>query len=115
MLYGGKIWRALYLANSLFRSIGDFKFGDSPTARNVFNRHMPRLINGCEHLLELQLTYKHNEIEVLKSKKSMDVFEVERCVRGHHIYKQVWTPFIGKELTYSRDSKHCRLWYIALL
>ena len=25
----------------------------------------------------------------------MDVFEVESCVRGHHI----WTPFVGEELT----------------
>jgi len=66
--------------NWLFRSIGDFKFGDSLTARDVFNMHALRLIDGCEHLLELQLTCKHNEIEVLKSKKSMDVFEVESCV-----------------------------------
>jgi len=62
--------------NWLFQSIGDFKFGDS-----------------C----------KRNEIEVLKSKKSMDVFEEESCMQGHHTYKQVWTPFVGKELTYSRD------------
>ena len=52
---------------------------------------MSRLTNGCglelsEHLLETT-TGKHtaNEIEELKSKKSMDVFEVESCVRGHHI------------------------------
>ena len=74
------------MANWLFRSIGDFKFGNSLTARNVFNRRTLRLIDSCEHSLELQLTCKCNEIEVLKNKKSMDVFEVERCVRGHHIY-----------------------------
>jgi len=68
-----------------------------------FNRHTLRIINGCKRSLELQLACKRNEIEVLKSKKSKDIFEVESCVRGHHIYKQVWTPFIGKELTYSRD------------
>jgi len=79
--YSGKTWWALYLANWLFRSIGDFKFGDSPTAHDVFN---VRLIDGCERLLELQLA-SANEIEVLKSKKGMDVFEVESCVRGHHI------------------------------
>ena len=66
--------------NWLFWSIGDFKFGNSLTARDVFNRSTPRLIDGCEGLLELQLTCKHNEIEVLKSKKSMHVFEVESCV-----------------------------------
>jgi len=78
--YSRKIWRALYLANWLFRSIGDIKFGDSLSARDVFNRRMLRLINGCEHLLELQLTCKRNEIEALKSKKSKDVFEVESGV-----------------------------------
>jgi len=36
ILYSRKIWRALYLANWLFRSIGDFKFGDSPTTRDAF-------------------------------------------------------------------------------
>ena len=35
----------------------------------------------------LQLT-SINKIEVLKSKKSIivDVFEVESCMQGHHIY-----------------------------
>ena len=28
----------------------------------------------------------------------MDVFEVESCLRGHHIYEHIWTPFVGKEL-----------------
>jgi len=65
--YGGKIWRALYLANWLFRSIGDFKFGDSLTARDVFNGRTLRLIDGCERLLELQLT-SINEIKMLKGK-----------------------------------------------
>ena len=52
---------------------------------------MPRLIDGCglglsEHLLQTTTGKRTvNEIEVLKSKKSMDVLEVESCVRGHHI------------------------------
>jgi len=79
-----KNWQALYLANWLFWSIDNFKFGDSLAACDVSNKCTLRLIDGFEHLLELQLT-----IEVLKtSKKSIDVF-VESCVQGHHIYKQV--------------------------
>ena len=31
-------------------SIGDLKFRDSPTARDVFNRRTPRLIDGCQRL-----------------------------------------------------------------
>ena len=86
------------MANWLFRSIGDFKFTDSPTARDVFNRCTLRLIDGCERLLELQLTCKHKQDQSVEKYESMDVFEVESCVQGHHIYKQVWTPFVGKEL-----------------
>ena len=76
-----------HLVNWLFWSIGDFKFGNSLATHDVFNRRTLRLIDRCEHLLELQLTTV-NEIEMLKSKKSMDAF-VESIVRGHHIYKQV--------------------------
>ena len=51
--------------------------------------------------MSLQLT-GINKIEVLKS-ESMDVFEVDSCVQGHHIYKQVWTPFVGEDIDmYSR-------------
>ena len=58
---------------------------------DVFNMRMLRLTNGCglglsEHLLETAAGKRTvNEIEELKSKKSMDVFKVESCVRGHHI------------------------------
>ena len=45
---------------------------------------------------------------MLKSKKSMDVFEVESCVRGHHIYKDVWTPFVGEELTCTHEIENTK-------
>jgi len=66
-----------------------------------------KLIDGCglglsERLLE-STAESINEIEVSKSKKSMDVFEMESCVRGHHIYKQIWTLFVGEELTCTRE------------
>ena len=28
----------------------------------------------------------------------MDEFTVESVVRGHHIYKTIWTPYIGEKL-----------------
>ena len=31
------------------------------------------------------------------------VYEKESVVRGHHIYKTVWTPVIGEELPVERD------------
>ena len=33
----------------------------------------------------------------------MDVFEVESSVRGHHVYMQEWTPFIGEKLECQRE------------
>ncbi len=28
---------------------------------------------------------------------------IESVIRGHHIYKQVWTPFVGEELTLNQE------------
>ena len=33
----------------------------------------------------------------------MNVFEVESSVRGHHVYMQEWTPFIGEKLECQRE------------
>ena len=33
----------------------------------------------------------------------MDVLEVESSVRGHHVYMQEWTPFIGEKLECQRE------------
>ena len=29
---------------------------------------------------------------------------IESCVRGHHVYKQVWAPFIGEELVCKKEN-----------
>ena len=33
----------------------------------------------------------------------MDVLEVESSMRGHHVYMQEWTPFIGEKLECQRE------------
>ena len=37
--------------------------------------------------------------------KEMPVFsfEVQYCIRGYHIYKAVWTPYIGETMPCSRE------------
>ena len=30
-------------------------------------------------------------------------FEVQSCIRGYHIYKAVWTPYIGETLPCFRE------------
>ena len=77
---------------------------------------MPRLINGWGLRLSecsLETTAdkrKRDQIRSVESKKSMDVFEVESCVRGHHIYKHVWTHSLEKtcprEIENTKDPFH---------
>ena len=30
-------------------------------------------------------------------------FEAQSCIRGYHIYKAVWTPYIGETMPCSRE------------
>ena len=37
----------------------------------------------------------------------MEAFESEQqVVRGHHIYKDIWTPFVGEELVCLQESSN---------
>jgi len=70
---------------------------------------MLRLIDGCDlRLSERLLGTTADKRKLLKSKKSMEVFEVESCVQGHHIYKHVWTSFIGEELTCTHEIENTK-------
>ena len=42
--------------------------------------------------------------ETFRSLESMESYESEQVVRGHHVYKSVWTPFIGEELICHQES-----------
>jgi len=37
-------------------------------------------------------------------RERMETFESEQVARGHHVYKAVWTPFIGEELIFRQES-----------
>ena len=34
----------------------------------------------------------------------LDSFKLSSFVRGHHIYKEIWTPVVGEELQLQRES-----------
>ena len=51
------------------------------------------LLSMCTH------TWHNNHTHKLNS-KVMDEFTVESIVRGHHIYKTIWTPYIGEKLSF---------------
>ena len=38
----------------------------------------------------------------------MEVYEVNSIVRGHHVFKEIWTPFIGQDLECKRDVSNTR-------
>ena len=37
-------------------------------------------------------------------------FSLESVVRGHHVYKRVWTPFIGEQLTLKHEEDNANDW-----
>ena len=36
----------------------------------------------------------------------MEEIEVLSCMRGYHVYKDVWTPAVGKTLVCQRESEN---------
>ena len=51
----------------------------------------------CSWLENLSSKNKYNVTIMFSSK-----LEIQSCIRGHHIYKEVWMPFTGKILAYQR-------------
>ena len=41
----------------------------------------------------------------------METFQVESCVRGHHIYKVVWSPSLGEVLQCTRELENTKECY----
>ena len=38
----------------------------------------------------------------------MEAYEVDSIVHGHHVFKEIWTPFIGEDLECKRDVSDTR-------
>ena len=41
--------------------------------------------------------------------KMAEVFTIESCIQGYHVYKEIWESIIGKELNYCFREKMLRL------
>ena len=37
-----------------------------------------------------------------------EFFLADSCVCGHHVFKEIWTPFIGEDLECKRDEANTR-------
>ena len=33
-------------------------------------------------------------------------FSIDAVIRGHHVYKSIWTPFVGEQLVLQRDERN---------
>ena len=44
-----------------------------------------------------------NKSKLDSTASAMETFQIESCVRGHHIYKDIWNPSSGEELTCSHE------------
>ena len=40
---------------------------------------------------------------LIDSSCPMDTYEVESCVRGHHVFGSIWSPTIGEQLVCKRQ------------
>ena len=38
------------------------------------------------------------------SQELLDEFTIDS---GHHVYKEIWTPFVGEELTLTQENGNC--------
>ena len=48
-------------------------------------------------------------IEVCKCEEKLGIMtclEFQSCIRGFHVYKSIWTPFIGETLSCSRETSN---------
>ena len=41
------------------------------------------------------------------SQELLDEFTIDSVIRGHHVYKEIWTPFVGEELTLTQENGNC--------
>ena len=43
-------------------------------------------------------TWYSHALSLLNMSRAMEMFVLSSCVRGHHVYKNIWLPHVGEEL-----------------
>ena len=41
------------------------------------------------------------------SQELLDEFTIDSVICGYHVYKEIWTPFVGEELTLTQENGNC--------
>ena len=84
----------LLFAGFIFRGFAIFAFLNS------------RLLcySGVEIFTDIrsESVYRNSIRRLQRIRLKMSSYRMESCIRGFHIYKQVWTPFIGERLSCTR-------------
>ena len=76
--------------------------------------HVPRASITHDIMKKSARYSEHVSQGVNKSKlgsltaSAMETFQIESCVRGHHIHKDIWNPSSGEELTCSREIENSK-------
>ena len=85
----------LAVTRKSFCSFAGEKHEDNPTQKintSITHDVIKKSVHYSEHVSQLDSTAS-----------AMETFQIESCVRGHHIYKDIQNPSSGEELTCSRE------------
>ena len=50
-------------------------------------------------IIETRVIIMDSNRERTRGRRTMERFSVESCVRGYHVYKDIWTASVGEELS----------------
>ena len=89
------------MANWSKSVIGEFKFGKCMFHAQVLRMQLS--IIDTHDIIKKSVRYSKCVSQLDSTASEMEMFQIESCVRGHHIYKDIWNPSSGEELTCSRE------------
>ena len=81
---------------------GEFKFGECMFHAQVLCMTSSRRVRYSECVSQ-----GVNKSRLDSTASAMETFQIESCVRGHHIYKDIWNPS-GEELTCSHEIENTK-------
>ena len=100
------------MANWSKNVIGKFKFGEWMFHTQVL--HLTSLIIGTHDIIKKSVCYSErvsqgiNKSKLDSTASAMEMFQIESCGRGYHIYKDIWNPPSGEEWTCSHEIENTK-------
>ena len=91
--YSGKICRFQIWRICPKTHLAVFKFGGSAPYNDYCTMNL--LLSAWLHAKDCE-------------RATMHVFSIDSCVRGHHVYKDIWSPTAGEELACARENSNTK-------